>query len=541
MNSNRRSARFIALALIMLLSAGFSSCSKEAGTGVVTIPEPTPGAPATRESDTINVVLPPDVNTTNPFFVTSRDLLSLYSLIFETLITTNETGEPVPNLAQTWTVDDTGTVWTFTLRSGVFWHHTGRELDAADVIFTLDLMDQIKEDSIHCQGMGYLKRWKEIDSKTVQITTYEPFYGALFAMDFFILPRDVGYTADPAIGPNIPVGTGPYMVSVFNQTENITLDANQQWWQEKPKINNIIALPYDDNSSAVAALSLSQLDVVQTDDLTVSQLREQGNVNTYEYTTRYYEFLAPNLNSVYFQDKKIRQAIAYALNRDEIVSNVYVNHAIVVDTLIPPTSILYEGKLLTYDYDIEEAKRLLMLAGWQDTDGDGWLDLSPDGVNIGFSIVLLTNNNSESPQRYEAALLIEDQLEKIGINVTVRAEEWETFNKMVDEKNFDILLAGWYMSDIPDLRFALRSDGKMNITGYISPDMDILLDNMMKQDTPEELKSASVSLQQLIIDDVPIISLYFRTHTLLTRSNITNVNFVKEESAYESIGDWNIN
>jgi len=541
MNLNNRAVRFTAMIIIFILAAGLCSCGKEAGTAAVATAAPTPAATSEKTADTINVVLPPDVNTTNPFFVTSRDLLGLYHLIFETLITTNETGQPMSNLAQTWSVDETGTVWTFTLRSGVYWHYTGREFEAKDVIFTLDLMDQIKEDSIHCQGMGYIRKWKEIDTKTVQITTYEPFYGALFAMDFFILPYDVGYTVDPAVGPNLPVGTGPYVLAVYSPTENITLETNPQWWQEAPKVKRIVALPYDDNSSAVSALSLSQLDVVQTDDLTVSQMRQQGNINTYEYTTMYYEFLAPNINSVYFQDKKVRQAIAYALNRDEIVSNVYINHAIVVDTPIPPTSMLYDGKQLEYDHSLENAKRQLMLAGWQDTDGDGWLDVSPDGVDIDFSIVLLTNTNNEAPQRYEAALLIEDQLEKVGIKVTVRAEPWDVFTKMVEERNFDMLLAGWYMSDIPDFRFALSSGGAKNITGYSSQMMDELLDNMMKQGTPEKLVSAANALAAQITDDVPIISLYFRTHTLLTRSNITNVTFVREESAFESIQDWKLN
>jgi peptide/nickel transport system substrate-binding protein len=111
---------------------------------------------------------------------------------------------------------------------------------------------------------------------------------------------------------------------------------------------------------------------------------------------------------------------------------------------------------------------------------------------------------------------------------------------MVKEGRFDLLLAGWYMNDIPDLRFAVRSDGSQNLSGYNDVEMDELLDEVMQSYTRETISASFERVQQKIIEDLPIISLYFRTHTLLTRRNITNVIQVKEESAYSSIQYWNI-
>ncbi len=558
----------IIIVMITLLLWSFAGCGKKPSDSVPT-PTPTimPTSRPTEMDDTIVVVMPGSTKstqgyganipvpepppgetplprdivpiTTNPYLVESRDLMSLYNLVFESLVEMDDQGHPVPSLAKSWSVDDSGTKWTFVLRDGVVWHQTGREINAQDVHFTITLMQKIKGYSKHCQAIGYMKDWDVIDQKTILIETYEPFYGILHAMDFPVLPSDVGYT-ELGGEPIVPVGTGPYRVTAFDVEKGITLKLNPKWWQIPPTIQTIRAEIYDNIDTATSALSLRQLDVIQTDDITVSQLRESSDVNTYEYVTNYYEYLLPNLRAVELKDERIRRAIAHALDRQQIVSNVYINHAILVDTPVPPNSWLYEGKLLTYNNNIQEAKRLLNLAGWKQTDDDPWLDVSPEGVERDFKITILTSDDGENPQRYEAAQLISDQLAKIGINVEVVSEGWDVFQRKVSEGRFDLLLAGWYLSDIPDLRFALGSERKVNLSGYIDDEMDVLLEDVMKQHTEQGIKAAYDRLQQKIIEDVPIISLYFRTHTLLTQRRVTNVTHVGEGNAFSSIGQWKL-
>lgn len=494
--------------------------------------------PQPEGSGKIVVAIPSEIESTNPFLVNSRDLRSLYNLIFEPLIKFNEIGEPIPVLAQTWQQDETGKKWTITIRDDVYWQHSGRKLDAYDIEFTLDLMKQIKDDSDFCESLGYIRYWSIEDASTIKIYSYEPFYGTLNALDFPILPYDAGYGVDSE--PLYPIGTGPYQVAAWKPGTEVVLQLNPEWWQKTPSIGTIIAQPYDDNSIAISALQLNQMDVVQTDEITLIASEQSREIFTYEYTTRYYEYLMPNLRSVLLGDERIRQAIAYALDRNEIVSNVYINHAILVDTPVPPTSYLYTGKLLTYDNDVEEARRLLKLAGWKNTDDDPWLDVSPDGLEIDFTLILLTNNDNENPQRYEAAHFIARQLEQVGIKVEVKAEEWDVFQNMVKESRFDLLLAGWYLNDIPDLRFMLKSDGSKNISGYTDVVMDELLQDIMNQKTREGLTASFDILQQKIIDDLPIISLYFKTHTLLTRNNILNISQITEDNAYSSIQYWTL-
>lgn len=331
------------------------------------------------------------------------------------------------------------------------------------------------------------------------------------------------------------------MVTSWAPGEQIILESNPNWWQRQPVIGKIIAKPYDDNALAVSALQLNQLDVVQTDQIALLATDQGLDIFSYEYTTRYYEFLVPNLRTQLLEDKRIRQAIAHALDRDEIVSNVYINHAIPVDTPVPPTSFLYTGRLLTYNNDVEEAKNLLRLSGWKHLDdGDPWLDVSPEGFETDFKLILLTNNDSENPHRAEAAKHIAKQLAEVGIDVEVKSEEWDDYINMVREGRFDLLLGGWYLNDIPDLRFIFESTGSQNLSGYKDAEMDEMLLGIMQHNTREGLATAFETLQQKIIDDLPIISLYFRTHTLLTKRNIENVIQVTEENAFASIQYWDI-
>ena len=185
---------------------------------------------------------------------------------------------------------------------------------------------------------------------------------------FLYSPETGGYSLTTE--PMFPAGSGPYKVTSWYPGQEIVLEYNENWWQRKPVIGKIVAKPFDNNSLAVSALQLSQLDVVQTDQIALLASDQVLDIFSYEYTTRYYEFLVPNLRAQLLSDKRIRQAIAYALDRDEIVSNVYINHAIPVDTPVPPSSFLYTGQLLTYDNDVEEAKNLLRLAGWKYLDDD---------------------------------------------------------------------------------------------------------------------------------------------------------------------------
>lgn len=524
---------FLSAALLALLLAGCDTGPDDSLFPKRTI-DPQSGGVV--RGGTLTVPIPESAGSLHPLLERSRELCGLSGLIFEPLIRFNASGEPGPCLAQSWEVDESRLVWTISLREGVVWHRQNRTVTASDVSFTLDLIREIGTGTPYREIFDYIDRWNVVDDYTIAITMKQPFYGVINALDFPILPGESGYAADSA--PNLPVGTGPYKAISNRPKEGMMLELNELWWQKSPYIEKIQAVPFSGTAEALSALVLQQVDVVQEDSLTATQYRDSGDANAYEYATRYFEFMAPNFESLYLQDVRVRQAIAYALDRQQIVSSVYVNHAIVVDTPISPTSWLYQGRLVVYNQDLEEARRLLKLAGWKNTDDDAWLDVSPSGVEDEFSLVLLTYNDPDRSLRYDAARLIQSQLAEAGIRVELRFESWDVYVQMMKEGTFDLLLTGWYMSDIPDFSYAFGSDSEGNLSGYRSETMDALLEEALQQSTQDGLQDVTDRIYQIIVDDLPIISLYFRTHTLLTTLPVQGVHNITEENAYGGIADW---
>ena len=534
----------MAALLCLLLLAGCGGGSEPTGTPEVTPApdmgsEPVPGG-------SITISMPEGTKLGNPLTAATRELNSIYGLVFESLLELDETGNPVPCLAETWESED-GLTWTFKLRTGVKWQETGRALDANDIKFTMDQIKELGKDMPWYYITNYIKTWDAGADGTFVIELKKPFYGVLQALTFPVLPAEYGYENGGA--PATPVGTGPYKVT-GQQEKEIDLAVNADWWKKPPYITDIKAVAYPDNATAVSTLVLGgQLDAVQTEDLTVAQYKESGVANVYEYRTRYLEFMAFNFGSQDVREKLIRQAIAYAIDRSEIVSYTYVNHATVADTPVPPESWLYDGKVIKYSYNVDEAKRLIKLAGWEDNydaEGkpgtDGYWDTSPDGTKRNLTLTLLTNRDENNTIRNDAANLMADQMAKAGIKVEIQAESWDDYKNMIKEKRFDIVLTSCYLSPIPDYRFLLGTGGLLNIGGYSSSEMDTLLDKVIESPKSDSLKVNIAALQNAIIDELPIMCLYFRTHSLLTSTGLKSVtgsvSGAREESAFAKISQW---
>ncbi len=534
----------------LMLAATMAGCNRGGLDPTATAtPVPTAAAtePAPQPGGTMTIAVPEGSAFANPLLVTTREMSSLYHLVFESLLDTDDSGAPAPCLAETWEQGKDDLTWTFTLRTGVKWQRLGRELTAADVEFTFQQLKDLGDDKYWSFVTDYVKSCKAGDGNTVEVELKRPFYGALQALNFPIIPAGAGYEGGSA--PDLPIGTGPYRVQAQSAAE-ITMEVNTDWWKKAPYITTVKAVVYPDNATAVSTLVLgSQLDAVQTDDLTVSQYRESGDANVYEYPTRYFEYLAFNFGSPDLQEKPVRQAIAYAIDRLEIVSYTYVNHAIVTDTPVPPDSWLYDGKVLKYTCDVTEARRLIMLAGWQDNydakgeaGKDGYWDTSPDGVRRDLTFTLLTNRDETNTIRNDAALLIASQLGKAGIRTEVKSVAWTDYDKMIKEKRFDLALCGTYLSPVPDYRALLGSDGELDVGGSATSDMDTLLADVLNSPDSASLKVKIGVLQNKIIEDLPILCLYFRNHTLLTSNDLKSltgtVAGAREDDAYARINQW---
>ncbi|HHY83530.1 MAG TPA: peptide ABC transporter substrate-binding protein [Clostridiales bacterium] len=510
---------------------------------------PVPTEPAPREGGELRVPLTaPD--TFNPLLTKSSNMLSFLSLIFESLVAYDENSKPVPCLASGWEVSPDGRLWVFDLRKGVKWHN-GQDFTGEDVIFTFEALKSGALESFYYNDLfeNVLEYGlRNADPYSFYIRLAEPTYKILDLLTFPVLPKDVYISAENMTENKddfslIPVGTGPYKVDPnhpFDGSE-IKLVQNKNWWNGSSYIKSILGKSFASNEEARNAFNDGEIDLVDTAVVYANTRLNRSNSSHYKYLTSIFEFLALNNNNPLFQDKNIKKAMAYAIDRKDIISKVYLNNAETVDVPIPSNSWLYDSSYRIYDYDADQARRLLAEAGWKDSDGDGILDQDIDGKKVDLAFTLLIN--SDNDYRRDTANLIARQLELVGFKVTVEMLPWEKLRDEVMPKgDFDAVLTAYSLDYVHDLRFAFHSsqigNGLSNFIRYKNEELDNLLDSAAKAYTEEDRLKAYLEIQKHFTEQLPIISLYFRTGSLLVDDRVKGVQRISELNIYKNISDW---
>ncbi|HHU49521.1 MAG TPA: hypothetical protein GXZ37_07370 [Clostridiales bacterium] len=550
--------KIICLLLIALVSI-ISGC------GLTSIPEahltdnnenssediPGPTEPAPRFGGELRVSLTaPD--TFNPLLTQSRDIMNFLSLVFESPIEYDENLKPVPSLVTNWEASPDGRLWVFDVRKGVKWHN-GESFSGEDILFTLQVLQSDTLESFYQKNLFVDMNIVEYglrsgDPYTIYIRLGEPSYHILDYLTFPVLPRSVYQSAEFIMESKsdfslLPVGTGPYRVDPTHpyEGETIKLVKNESWWDGTPYIDSILGKIYATNDEAWDAFYQNDVDLVDTTVVYANTRLNRNNANHYKYLTSDFELLALNNTHALFQEKVIKKAMAYGIDRKDIISKVYLNNAETVDVPIPSNSWLYDSSYRIYDYDVERASRLLEEAGWRDHDGDGILDREIDGTKVDLSFTILTN--SDNDLRKDTADLIAEQLGTIGFQIQVEVLPWDLLQEeRIATGEFDAILTGFSLDSMHDLRSVLHSgwmgEQGNNFIGYNNPELDRMLESAAQAYTEEDRLEAYLGIQEHLTDELPFISLYFRTGSLLADSRVHGIDSIGELSTFKNVEDW---
>ncbi|MGI6140236.1 MAG: ABC transporter substrate-binding protein [Caldicoprobacterales bacterium] len=550
--------KIICLLLIALVSI-ISGC------GLTSIPEahltdnnenssediPGPTEPAPRFGGELRVSLTaPD--TFNPLLTQSRDIMNFLSLVFESPIEYDENLKPVPSLVTNWEASPDGRLWVFDVRKGVKWHN-GESFSGEDILFTLQVLQSDTLESFYQKNLFVDMNIVEYglrsgDPYTIYIRLGEPSYHILDYLTFPVLPRSVYQSAEFIMESKsdfslLPVGTGPYRVDPTHpyEGETIKLVKNESWWDGTPYIDSILGKIYATNDEAWDAFYQNDVDLVDTTVVYANTRLNRNNANHYKYLTSDFELLALNNTHALFQEKVIKKAMAYGIDRKDIISKVYLNNAETVDVPIPSNSWLYDSSYRIYDYDVERASRLLEEAGWRDHDGDGILDREIDGTKVDLSFTILTN--SDNDLRKDTADLIAEQLGTIGFQIQVEVLPWDLLQEeRIATGEFDAILTGFSLDSMHDLRSVLHSgwmgEQGNNFISYNNPELDRMLERAAEAYTEEDRLEAYLGIQEHLTDELPFISLYFRTGSLLADSRVHGIDSIGELSTFKNVEDW---
>ncbi|BDC02902.1 TPA: ABC transporter substrate-binding protein [Clostridium perfringens] len=445
-------------------------------------------------------------------------------LVFDGLISNNEKGEAVPNVAESYEVSEDGKTYTFKLNKGIKFTN-GQELTAKDVAFTFTSICDPGYDGPRMDAVSNLVGYEEynkgdaksvegikvIDDYTISFTNKNVDAAGIWNFEYGIMPESV-YKFEKgnfqAVKDKLlePVGSGAYKFVHFKPGQEVKFEKNPDYWKGEPKIPYIV-MKVTNAQTLLQELMAGTVDIdrVGAKPENIDPLKQAGFLNLDLYMQNGYGYIGLNYGSDKVKDPKVRQALLYGLNREGFMQSYYQGYGQVYNSHILPTSWAYNPDVPKYEYNPEKAKELLDEAGWKDTNGNGVRD--KDGVELELQWLTYTGS------KYVDALIpiVQQSWEQIGVKVTPELMEFGTMMDKVNNREYDIFNGAWNLSIDPDPSgiFAISQDvpGGFNNIGWRNEEADKLLKEGKGTTNQEERKKAYAEWQLKFSEDVPYILL----------------------------------
>jgi peptide/nickel transport system substrate-binding protein len=423
------------------------------------------------------------------------------SYIFDTLTWKDEAGV-IPWLAESWSSSEDGREWTFELHKGVRWHD-GEPLTADDVKFTLEYF------KANLAGLQWFAALQDVDRVEVEsdheITIYLTSPVASFLEEIAgnvpIIPEHVWkdvedptkFTASEAV-----IGTGPFRLVEYDKEEGLYIyDANDDFFKGKPLIKRLVSTRVSDPALALETDTVDAASFWGKEIDAVNELEKEGRFGIVSGPSFWALQIIFNCQKSPTDRVELRRAVAYAVDREEIVEKVTHGGAIVANPgIIHPDSDWYNPQVSTYDYDPAQAERLLDSIDFIDTDDDGIRE-TPQGDELSFVLV----TTAEFPREAE---IVKDNLAAVGIGVEVKALDWSTIDAVVKEGDFHLAISGQGGIASPSI---LESPGWPSMT-YENEEYASLYQEQSQTVDAEERRELVDRLQVMAADDLPVLALY---------------------------------
>ena len=437
---------------------------------------------------------------------------NIAGMIYNGLVKYDKDMKIIGDLAESWEVSPNGLVITFHLRKGVKWHD-GQPFTSADVLFTYQVTVDPKTPTAYAGDFLKVKKAEVLDAYTFRVTYDKPFAPALISWGNAILPRHLLIGKDITKSPlsRHPIGTGPYKFKEWIAGQKIVLVSHTDYFEGRPYIDGFITRIIPDTATMFLELRAQGLSMMDLTPLQYTRQTENNlfkeNFQKYRYLGFKYVYLGYNLKNPLFTDKRVRQAISYAINKEEIISGVLLGLGKPATGPYKPGTWAYNGNVKIYNYNPQKSRQLLGEAGWKDNKGTGILE--KDGKPFVFEIV--TNQGNDTRQK--CAEIIQRQLKDVGITVKIRILEWSAFvSDFINKRRFDAVILGWSITLDPDAYDVWHSSKtapeELNFMSYNNPKADEMLEKGRSTFNQSQRKKYYDRFQEIIAEDQPYTFLY---------------------------------
>lgn len=443
----------------------------------------------------------------NPLLFPSNPRANL--LLFENLVSYTADLQPRGQLAERWEVSPDGLTYTFYLRRNVRWHDA-RPFGADDVVFTAEAaLDEENRSRMrpYYHFLARPVRVEKVDASTVRFTLPSPSADFLYNLSQWnlIMPRHLleGQNLRAVPFNFRPVGTGPFRFVRLEEGQFIRLAANPFYHLGKPKIDVWVDRAFDEQLTALAAMSRGEVDLVALDTLAAVEIaRRLPGIRIYEYHPGWIFSLNLNHKVSFFGDVRVRQALAYAIDREHLARTIAGEPA-AWSLIGPPSSWAYNPDVPKYPKDVERAKQLLQEAGFKPGPGGA---LQRDGILFSFTILFEGGATDANPEPYAVAL--RQAFRAIGADVRIeQLGKGVLRRRTFSEGNYEAYLSWNGYNFHPDPRFYWHS--KSAINNYGNAALDQLIEQAASAPRMEDRKRLLDAIAVKIAKDAAFIPLYY--------------------------------
>lgn len=422
--------------------------------------------------------------------------------------------EPLPMIVERWETDDYQTWRFYLVKNAKF--HDGKPLTAEDVAFTLWYLPKSNPAwNYPDNDIEEKKSIKIIDDYTVEFTLAAKWPGKYPPASWMpILPKHIWMPHKRKL-VNFKnkkcIGSGPFKLKKFKGGDYIWMVKNKKYWGEVPAVDEVVFKSYGSQDAINMALKKGQIEFIGyngSSPLSVEDFKKEENIDVAISPGIALVWLGFNLHKENaIQDKLVRQAIMYGIDRDRLIQMVYLGYAKPADSFIYPELSTYNPNLPKFAYNPDKARQMLEQAGYLDKDGDGILNDKKRGQNMSFEFLV----PSAWPDEVKLAKVIKEQIKDIGIEIKLKVVDLDTYYEFIytpKEDKFDISISseepGPNGSWIWEFARGYHHGGAgWNQAYYDNPEFDKTLDAMNAESDPEKQKALTLKLQEIIAEDLP--------------------------------------